>query len=133
MNNLILYIYYLKAFAIIMVIMAHVNFANSSIKPWLTSFLMPAFFFSTGLAIRVRGQISLKESLLKKIHRLMLPYLLWALIYAKFTILSFLMIVYGSYWTIARAGALTSLWFLPVMFVALVFFYLFITCCNAIN
>lgn len=122
MKNRILYADYIKGFAIIMVIMCHVNFANDSIKPLFTSFLMPAFFFCTGLVLRVKEQTSLRDTLRSKFQRLMLPYLLWALLYAKFSVSSFLMIVYGSYWTIAHAGSLTSLWFLPVMFVALVFF-----------
>lgn len=121
----ILYIDYVKAFAIILVIMGHVNFANDSVKAWICSFTMPLFFFCTGLVLNVREDFSLKEILKNKIHRLILPYLLWALLYAKFSVSSFLMIVYGSYWTIAHAGTLTSLWFLPVMFVALVFYYLF--------
>ena len=126
MKNRILYVDYMKGFAIILVIMYHVNFANESLKPLLASFLMPAFFFSTGLVLRVGEQISLRETFMKKLHRLMLPYLLWALLYAKFSVFNLLKIFYGSYWSIAHAGTLTSLWFLPVMFVALAFFYLFV-------
>lgn len=125
MNNRLLYVDYMKAIAMILVIMAHVNFANGSVKAWLCSFVMPAFFFCTGLVLRTSGVISLKENFGKKFHRLMLPYLLWALFYAQFSVANFLMIAYGSYWSIAHAGTLTSLWFVPVMFVALVFFYLF--------
>ena len=126
MKNRILYVDYMKGFAIILVIMAHINFANDSLKPLLTSFLMPLFFFCTGLVLKVREQISLRETFTNKFHRLMLPYFLWALLYAKFSVLNLLKIFYGSYWSIAHAGTLTSLWFLPVMFVALAFFYLFV-------
>ena len=126
MNNRILYIDYAKAIVIIFVIMAHVNFANGDIKAWITSFAMPAFFFCAGLVFRVREPFSLKDTLRGKIHRLMIPYFLWALFYAKFSIPNFMKILYGSSVTIAGSGTLTSLWFLPVMFVALCFFYLFV-------
>lgn len=126
MNNRILYVDYMKAVAMILVIMGHVNFANEPVKAWIYSFHMPAFFFCTGLVLKMGGKISLKDTLQNKLHRLMLPYLLWALLYAKFTVPNFLKIVYGSYWSIASSGSSSNLWFLPVMFVALVFFYLFV-------
>ena len=122
----ILYIDYVKAFAIILVIMGHVNFANDSVKAWIYSFTMPLFFFCTGLVLNVREDFSLKEILKNKIHRLILPYFIWALLYTKLSVLNILMIIYGSYWTTARSGTLTSLWFLPVMFLSLMLFYLFV-------
>lgn len=72
------------------------------------------------------GAFSLKDAIKNKLHRLMLPYLLWALLYAKFSVPNFLKILYGSYWSIASSGASSNLWFLPVMFMALVLFYLYV-------
>ena len=84
----ILYIDYVKAFAIILVIMGHVNFANDSVKAWIFSFIMPLFFFCTGLVLNVREDFSLKEILKNKIHRLILPYFIWALLYTKLSVLN---------------------------------------------
>lgn len=122
----ILYVDYFKAMAIILVIAAHVNFANGCIKPWITSFVMPAFFFSSGLVLRSGSDISLKDTLINKLQRLMLPYVLWAVFYARFSFPNLLKIFYGSSVSITSSSSLSSLWFLPVMFTALVFFYLFV-------
>lgn len=120
-KNRVLFIDYIKAIAMILVIMGHVNFANQGIKEWIYSFHMPAFFFCTGLVIT--GGANLGSVLRKRFQRLMIPYLLWGLIFAKFTIPNLGKIVYGSYWSIVSSGALSSLWFLPVMFVSLLMFH----------
>lgn len=125
MKNRILYVDYMKAVAMILVIMGHVNFANASVKAWIYSFHMPAFFFCTGLVLSVGGAFSLRDTCKSKILRLMLPYLLWGLIYAQFSITNLLKICYGSYWSIANSGSSSNLWFLPVMFVALTLFYIY--------
>lgn len=57
MNNRLLYVDYMKAIAMILVIMGHVNFANEPVKAWIYSFHMPAFFFCTGLVLKVGGGI----------------------------------------------------------------------------
>lgn len=106
----------------ILVIMGHVNFANHDIKAWVYSFHMPVFFFITGLVIKTRGK--LLDDVRKFFSRLMIPYLLWAIIFASFSITNLSKIIYGSYSTISQSGALTSLWFLPVMFIAVVFLIL---------
>lgn len=126
MNKRILYIDYYKAIAIIGVIMAHVNFANQGVKAYLPSFLMPAFFFATGLVLDFTrsswGDLMIVTR--KFFNRLMLPYLLWGLIFSKFSILHFLLICYGSYRSIHKAGSLTSLWFLPVMYVTVLLLFM---------
>lgn len=124
--NRIHYIDYMKALAMILVIMGHINYANGDVKQWIYSFHMPAFFFCSGLLLT---DYKCKESgfrpvITKRFKRLMIPYLLWALLFAKFSIPNFCKIIYGSYWSIVSSGSLSSLWFLPVMFVALLFFYI---------
>lgn len=123
MKNRVLYIDYMKALTMILVIMGHVNFANQEIKIWIYSFHMPVFFFCAGLVVGKGRSSAFCQSILNKFNRLMIPYFLWALLYAKFSIPNLLKITYGSYWSIVNAGTLTSLWFLPVMFLALFFFY----------
>lgn len=56
----------------------------------------------------------------------MVPYFIWALIYVKISHVNILKIIYGSYATISETGTLTSLWFLPYMFVASIFFKIII-------
>ena len=72
-NQRILYIDYVKALAMILVIMGHVNFANQDIKAWIYSFHMPVFFFCTGLVLKDRGK-SLKENVIKYARRLIVPF-----------------------------------------------------------
>ena len=116
------YIDYVKALAMILVIMGHVNFANEDIKAWIYSFHMPVFFFCTGLVLKNSGK-GIKQGVVKYARRLMVPYFLWALLFAHFTIPNWVMILYGSHQSLAKAGSLTSLWFLPVMFLAVCLFF----------
>ncbi len=114
----------MKALAMILVIMGHINYANDEVKEWIYSFHMPAFFFCSGLVLtnNKRKKLSFGQVITKRFKRLMIPYLLWALFYAKFTIPNFCMIMYGSHQTLISSGSLSYLWFLPVMFVALLIF-----------
>lgn len=113
-----LFVDYIKAIGIILVIAGHVNFANSSIKMWIYAFHMPLFFFATGLVMH--RQKFEKRYVEKKFSGLIIPYFLWAAVYAGFSIKNIAMICYGSYTTIIGSGALSSLWFLPAMFFAAV-------------
>ena len=54
-NERILYVDYIKAIAMILVIIGHINYANQEIKPWLYAFHMPVFFFCTGLVFNGGG------------------------------------------------------------------------------
>lgn len=120
------YIDNLKAFGILFVVLGHVNFANGAIKPWIYSFHMPLFFFAAGMLQR-DVQYSGKEMLLyvwKNIWHLMIPFLFWGVIYASFNWVNLAKIFYGSHQMLGSAGSLSSLWFLPVMFIVLVLFRL---------
>ncbi len=112
------YVDYIKAIGIILVILGHINFANDIIKEWIYAFHMPLFFFATGL-------ITKKDTMgcgyfLKKFQVLIVPYFIWGLIYSGWSLGSAARIGYGSYSTISSAGSLSSLWFIPTMFVAVV-------------
>lgn len=123
----VLFVDYYKALLMILVVMGHINYANSGIKEWIYSFHMPAFFFISGMMI----SFPIPETrfvLTKYVDRLVVPFFLWALIFAKFSFPNALGIAYASYNSISRAGALTSLWFLPVMFIAILFLYLLERC-----
>lgn len=110
------YVDYIKAIGMILVILGHINFANDSIKAWIYAFHMPLFFFSTGLVTKPK-RLDWKF-ILKKFCGLMIPYFLWGLIYSELSFGNLARLFYGSYYTISEAGSLSSLWFLPTMFIA---------------
>lgn len=117
------YIDYMKAVGMILVILGHINFANQGIKAWIYSFHMPLFFFVSGLVLKIEGATSFTGAMIvirKNFQRLMFPYFLWSLVFAKLSFPNLCYIIYGSYWSIKNAGALSSLWFLPVLFLAIV-------------
>ena len=122
------YIDYFKALAMILVVLGHINFANEEIKAWIYAFHMPAFFFASGMVINPKKTLNIKEGAKyawKKIQSLVFPYFLWGLIYSSLELKNIFNIFYGSHYSLSVAGSLTSLWFLPVLFVATVFSILF--------
>ena len=52
---------YFKAITIVLVILAHENFANHAMKSWIHSFNMPAFFFVSGMLLKNSGMTSFRE------------------------------------------------------------------------
>lgn len=80
---------------------------------------MPLFFFLAGMSIRIKPLTSLKEwknFIRKNIFALVVPYLIWGLIYAPFSFKNIPGLLYGSYIEITRIGSLTSLWYLTCLF-----------------
>ena len=117
----------MKGIGIILVILGHINFANYEIKPWIYSFHMPLFFFATGLTFKsdpIKNIDDLKKYILKKGKCLIIPYILWGLIFCEFSWNNMLLVLYGSYYSIKLSGSLSSLWFLPVLFLASIRFYI---------
>lgn len=121
------YVDFFKALLMILVVLGHINFANESIKAWIYAFHMPAFFFASGMLIKDNCVPDLRSGAglcFKKFQALMFPYFIWALIYSALELSNIARILYGSHQTLAGAGSLTSLWFLPVLFISMVFFYI---------
>ncbi len=119
------YVDYYKAVSIILVILAHATFANAGIVAWIHSFNMPAFFAASGLLLKSGSGYSLPEAggtLWKRLQSIILPYFIWALVYASLTPQNVLRILYGSHVMLRSAGSLSSLWFLPTLFLALCYF-----------
>lgn len=115
------YIDIAKAIAIFLVILGHV--INGTIyKTIIYSFHMPLFFILSGINLNVptvgNFKSLIKRVLTKKIHTLMIPYFLWALIYSELNVKNLFYIGYGSWQTLGLAQSLSSLWFLPVLFVS---------------
>lgn len=119
------YIDIVKALAIILVILGHINFANQNVKAWIYAFHMPAFFFASGLLLKNHTGNGIRQEIAfcwQKFQSLMFPYFLWAILYTTINGHNLIRILYGSHQTLGSADTLTSLWFLPVLFLAMVLF-----------
>lgn len=124
------YIDYFKAYAIIFVVLGHVDIISSGLKEWIYAFHMPVFFFASGVLMKPYDGEKKMLYIKKRVRRLIYPYFMWGIIYATLEIKVIIYLFYGSYETIVRAGSLSSLWFLPVLFLAEIFFLII---CGIIN
>lgn len=109
-----------KALGIYLVVCGHVVDANTVTKIVLYSFHMPLFFILSGLLLKSEGPCQWGGYFKKKFKVLMIPCILWGLIYCKLSPKNLLYVFYGSREMLVKAGSLTSLWFIPVMFLALI-------------
>ena len=112
-----------KAITIFLVIMGHTtgNFDDPMFRRVIYSFHMPLFFILAGLSIKPKVLKNKEEKIAfirKNILALIVPYLIWGLIYGPFSFENILKLLYGSWASIASVGTLTSLWYLPCLFVA---------------
>ncbi|MCM1180019.1 MAG: acyltransferase family protein [Clostridium sp.] len=116
------YIDIAKAMAIFLVLIGHTVDSDTIWKNVLYSFHMPLFFLLSGMVINreknYKTEFEWVSSLQKKFFKLLLPYLIWGCIYAEFSFKNLLFIIYGTRETLIAAGSLTSLWFIPVYFLA---------------
>lgn len=109
-----------KSIAIYLVILGHTLPDNTSLKVVIYSFHMPLFFIISGFFIK-NSEITFGQYhklISKKFFALIVPYLLWGAIYMSLDVKNMLFLVYGSWKTIMATGGLSSLWFLPVLFIA---------------
>ena len=103
-----------KAVTIFLVILGHTtgNLETPLYRRILYSFHMPLFFFLAGLSIRpapVKGWHGWQVFLRKNILALVVPYLIWGLIYAPFSFDRFPKLFYASWAALGAMGTLTSL------------------------
>ena len=92
-------------------------------KMWICSVHMPLFFIIYGVVASRRQIVEKKEVywfILKKFKALIVPYILWSVIYAKEFNLKFIIgVLYGSNMALGEIAHTNSvLWFLPVMFLS---------------
>lgn len=123
------YIDFIKAIAIVYVILGHINFANEAIKPWVMRVSVCAFFYVSGVFLKGNGAMTLSEwkyFVGKKFRALMVPYYLWAVIFTAFTVSNLAKIIYASYQMIEDSGSSGVLWFFPVLFLC----FLMYACCR---
>lgn len=115
------YIDIVKAFAIISVVAFHTVSDDSLAKFVISGFVMQLFFIVAGLNLKRREENSFSSwyaFMGKRFVSLVVPYFIWAAIYASLSFRNLALIAYGSRETLSLAGSLTSLWFLSVLFVA---------------
>lgn len=112
-----------KAIAIFCVILGHTtgNLDEPLFRRVLYSFHMPLFFFLAGLSVRpgaVHGLKGWRAFLYKNLLALMVPYMIWGLVYAPFSYQNMGDFFYGSWEALTRMETLTSLWYLSCFFVS---------------
>ena len=116
-----------RAFAIILVILGHISFANQDINKWIYAFHMPLFFMISGMVAKESydNKGDGKLFLIKKISQLIIPYIIWALLYSTLSFKNLAKVLYGSHQMLQSAKSLSSLWYLPTLFlVVLIYFVL---------
>lgn len=124
-NKRILYIDIAKCIGIFLVVLGHTVSADTMCKSFLYSFHMPLFFILSGMVNKdyiIESKEDAFDFLKKKFFSLFVPYFIWGCIYSKFTIKNILFILYGTRECLLFADSLSSLWFLPVLFVASIIF-----------
>lgn len=119
-KNRIIYLDIARALTIFCVILGHVVDSSTITKNFLYAFHMPAFFFLSGIFCKdnVKSVDEIKRFITCRFNRLLIPYIVWGCIYSQFSFRNLLYICYGTRETLIRADSLTSLWFLPTLFVA---------------
>lgn len=123
-----------KGIGIILVVLGHCPQVYNPLKQWIYAFHMPLFFIVSGMvwnrtSHENNGYFN-KIFLVNKVKRLIVPCYLWGIIYMlinalidkSFSFVNIAYLLYGSQSGFSHAGSLTSLWFLPCMFLAVCLF-----------
>lgn len=127
-NNRFLYLDIFKALAVFLVILGHAPGCNLSVKQIIYSFHMPAFFAAYGIAYDAdkhsRSGFINCNFMINKTIRLLLPYTFWGIIYLHLNvnIKTLAYLLYGNQRSLIMAESLSSLWFLPCMFLSVCLF-----------
>ena len=113
---------YLKGLLIVCVVLCHAFGPGDAFHSWVCAFGIPAFFFASGLFLKVSPPTPAEAlgEIRKRFVSLMVPFflwsLLWLLVWGALTPKALAYLVYGSHNALNRAKAISSLWFLPVLF-----------------
>lgn len=114
-----------KGIGIILVILGHMQYIEGISRYFIVSFHMPLFFVISGMLMRRTGaeRIQTNEFFKKKLHQIMMPYLLLSII---FIILDAVTngtagTVFNIYSSICLYGV-SVLWFLPAAFTGMLLF-----------
>jgi len=116
-----------KCIAIFMVVLGHTAPDSellgdpATVYKVLYSFHMPLLFFLSGLSSSTRplkDRTEWRSFLRKNILILGIPYLVWGLIYCRFSFQALGYVLYGSRQALVKAETVTSLWYLSCLFSA---------------
>lgn len=126
-----------KLFAVLSVIYVHCSITYNPIRRTIGTFFMPVFFMIYGIASSkrpIRAAEELRNFFLGKVKSLLVPYVLWALIYAPAIDVTFCKgVLYGTNHSLGAARTNMVLWFLPCMFTAVFLFQIYINILFIIN
>ena len=101
---------------------------NTELDQFIYSFHMPLFFIISGMTAKTeKNMIEFTE---KRIRRIIVPYIVFALIFTNIGYRNWLYCLYGSRKGLLLSGSLTSLWFLPCLFSADFVFHLILKYCR---
>lgn len=126
------YLDFSRGIAILLVILGHMV-PFSEVKTIIYSLHMPLFFIISGILFENNKKILSKRFLISRIKRLILPYILWSLIWAPFTLSNIIKIFYGTRASLITAQSLSSLWFLICFFYTELIFSLILKLANKIK
>lgn len=114
---------YAKALGVFWVIMGH-TYKGYSFIGWIYSFHMPLFFFLSGITLKIE-QISCREFLKKRVKSLLIPYILYSIVYIMLEVIksglngnmdeTIKYFLRDAFW-IRGQQATIGLWFLPLLF-----------------
>lgn len=118
------YLDFAKCIAIFLVIWGHTAPTGTSMpyRVVLYAFHMPLFFLVSGMVIARREEVYSraywKQFIRKNVMALLVPYLIWGAIYSNFCYANLVKMCYGSWEMLQKTETLTSLWYLPCLFLA---------------
>ncbi|MCR4908688.1 MAG: acyltransferase family protein [Lachnospiraceae bacterium] len=123
-----------RGIGIILVILGHIEYIGSALKLFIVAFHMPFFFVTSGILIWLRSEaeLPLKELVLKKLRRIMLPYIYFSVLDIIIYIVYYLLTGRDGGWNAVLLDVLQTvtlygfsvMWFLPALFIAEMLFLL---------
>ncbi len=132
-----------KGIGIILVIIAHIEYVDLGIRNYIVSFHMPLFFIVSGMLSWVIGerQRDVPTVLKKKLKRIMLPYLIFSILYPCIDFAYYFLTGNGDPMGSLGQNVFDSLvlygnsvlWFLPTAFFGDVIFFLIIKGCMKLS
>jgi len=111
-----------KGIAIFMVVIVHFM-PLGIIEEYLHMVALEPFFVVYGYCAVGRNDFAkLKETIVKRFVSLVIPYIIWAMIFDSHSVKNLINIAWGTNYTLVEAGSSGVLWYLPSFFVAVVAF-----------
>lgn len=110
-----------KGLAILIVLLGHLLSNDLLLKKAIYAFHMPIFFIVAGFFIPDKP---FKEYAYRRISTLIIPYLIFAMLFGMLALKNFPPVLYATNQSLLYSNSNGMLWFLPCLFLALMFSYL---------